>query len=95
MDTDTPQKIEKKDKNIVRNITEKKYEYGFTTHVDTEIIEKGLNEDVVRLISKKKEEPDWLLSFRLKAFRYWKTLKQPTCETSRRSTMPQMGYAST
>jgi len=78
MDTDTPQKIEKKDKNIVRNITEKKYEYGFTTHVDTEIIEKGLNEDVVRLISKKKEEPDWLLSFRLKAFRYWKTLKQPT-----------------
>ncbi len=63
--------------DIVRNITEKKYEYGFTTDVETDIIPKGLNEDIVRLISQKKEEPEWLLHFRLKAFRYWQTLKQP------------------
>lgn len=78
MDTDKSQKIEEENKNIVRDITEKKYEYGFTTNVDTEIIQKGLNEDVIRLISKKKEEPDWLLSFRLKAFHYWQTLEQPS-----------------
>ena len=62
---------------LVRSITEKKYEYGFTTEVDTEIIPKGLNEDVIRLISQKKEEPDWMLQFRLRAFRYWQTLEQP------------------
>ena len=63
--------------DIVRDITEKKYEYGFTTNVDTDVIPKGLNEDIVRLISQKKNEPDWLLQFRLKAFRYWQTLEQP------------------
>ena len=62
---------------LVREIAAKKYEYGFTTDVQTEIIDRGLNEDVIRLISKKKEEPDWLLDFRLKAYRYWLTLKQP------------------
>ena len=62
---------------LVRSITEKKYEYGFTTEVDTEIIPKGLNEDIIRLISQKKEEPDWMLQFRLRAFRYWQTLEQP------------------
>ena len=62
---------------LVRSITEKKYEYGFTTEVNTEIIPKGLNEDVIRLISQKKEEPDWMLQFRLRAFRYWQTLEQP------------------
>ncbi len=63
---------------LVRRIAEQKYEFGFTTDVPTEIIEKGLNEDVVRLISQKKGEPEWLLEFRLKAFRYWTTLTQPT-----------------
>ena len=67
------------DKNrLVREVADKKYEYGFTTDVHTEIIEKGLNEDVIRLISAKKEEPEWLLDFRLKAYRYWLTLEQPT-----------------
>ena len=56
----------------VRQVAEQKYEFGFTTDVHTEIIEKGLNEDVVRLISAKKGEPEWMLEFRLKAFRYWK-----------------------
>ena len=62
------------DKNnaYVRQVAEQKYEFGFTTDVHTEIIEKGLNEDIVRLISAKKGEPEWMLEFRLKAFRYWK-----------------------
>lgn len=68
-----------KEKNkIVREVAEKSYEYGFTTDIHTEIIDKGLNEDVVRLISEKKGEPEWLLDFRLKAFHYWQTLKQPS-----------------
>lgn len=68
-----------KEKNkIVREVAEKSYEYGFTTDIHTEIIDKGLNEDVVHLISEKKGEPEWLLDFRLKAFRYWQTLKQPS-----------------
>ena len=61
----------------VKGLTEKQYEYGFTTDVHTDIIERGLNEDVVRLISAKKGEPEWLLDFRLKAFRHWLTLEQP------------------
>ena len=64
--------------DFVKQVAEQKYEFGFTTDVHTEIIEKGLNEDVVRLISAKKGEPEWMLDFRLKAFRYWQTLEQPT-----------------
>ncbi|MGN0086693.1 MAG: Fe-S cluster assembly protein SufB [Alloprevotella sp.] len=60
-----------------REAASRKYEYGFTTDVDTDIIEQGLSEDVIRLISAKKEEPEWLLAFRLKAYDYWKTLKAP------------------
>lgn len=62
----------------VRQVAEQKYEFGFTTDVHTEIIDKGLNEDVVRLISSKKGEPEWMLEFRLTAFRHWQTMKQPT-----------------
>ena len=65
------------DNALVRRIAEQKYEFGFTTDVHTEVIERGLNEDVVRLISRKKGEPEWLLDFRLKAFRHWLTLEQP------------------
>lgn len=67
------------DKNkFVKEVAEKKYAFGFTTDVQTDIIERGLNEDVVRLISQKKGEPEWLLDFRLKAYRHWTTMKQPT-----------------
>jgi sufB: FeS assembly protein SufB len=69
--------IEKEQNQVVKDVIDQKYEYGFTTDVHTEIIEKGLNEDVVRLISQKKGEPDWMLEFRLKAYNYWKTLKEP------------------
>ena len=63
---------------FVRKVAEQKYEYGFTTDVHTEVIPTGLTEDIVRLISEKKGEPDWMLDFRLKAFRHWQTMKQPT-----------------
>ncbi len=62
----------------VKQVAEQKYEYGFTTDVHTEIIPVGLTEEVVRLISARKGEPDWMLEFRLKAFRHWLTLEQPT-----------------
>lgn len=70
--------MQETDNELVRRIAEQKYEFGFTTNVDTEIIDKGLSEDVVRLISRKKGEPEWLLDFRLKAFRHWQTMKEPT-----------------
>ena len=53
---------------LVREVADKKYEYGFTTDVHTEIIERGLNEDVIRLISSKKGEPEWLLPSLSKVF---------------------------
>lgn len=62
---------------FVRSVADKKYKYGFTTEISTEVIPTGLNEDVVRSISVRKGEPEWLLDFRLKALRYWQTLKQP------------------
>lgn len=75
----------------VRKVAEEKYKYGFTTDVHTEIIEKGLNEDVIRLISSKKNEPDWLLEFRLEAFRYWQTQKEPKWGHLK---MPEVDYQS-
>lgn len=79
-----------KEKNgFVRKVAEQKYEFGFTTDVHTEIIDKGLNEEVVRLISQKKGEPDWMLGFRLDAFAYWKTRKQPTWGHVR---LPEIDY---
>ncbi len=62
---------------ILTELTTQDYKYGFTTDVETEVIEKGLNEDVIRLISSKKEEPEWMLEFRLKAYRHWLTMKTP------------------
>ena len=62
----------------VKELTQEKYKYGFTTDIQTDIIGKGLNEDVIRLISSKKNEPQWLLEFRLEAFRHWQTMKMPT-----------------
>lgn len=56
---------------------ESEYKYGFVTDIDTEIIPCGLNEDIIRLISEKKKEPEWLLEYRLKAYKYWLTLSPP------------------
>ena len=66
------------EKEILHGAVNEEYKYGFVTDIDTNVIPKGLNEDVVRQISALKNEPDWLLEFRLKAFRHWTTLKQPT-----------------
>ncbi len=55
-----------------------KYKYGFTTDIASETISKGLSEDIIRQISLKKGEPDWLLEFRLQAYRYWQQMKEPT-----------------
>jgi Fe-S cluster assembly protein SufB len=68
--------IEKLDKNVNEFIN-KEYSYGFFTKIDKEIIEKGLNEEIIRLISKKNNEPLFLLNFRLKAFNKWKVLHYP------------------
>ena len=68
---------EKKENNIVDKVTKEEYKYGFVTDVESDTIPKGLNEDIIRMISKKKNEPDWLLSFRLKAFAHWQTLEMP------------------
>lgn len=67
----------KSDNSLVREISDEKYKYGFTTDVHTEILERGLDENTVRLISAKKGEPEWLLDFRLKAYRHWLTMKMP------------------
>ncbi len=64
--------------DILHEITNTDYKYGFTTDIETEIIPVGLNEDVIRLISRKKNEPEWLLEFRLKAYRHWVTMEMPT-----------------
>ena len=66
-----------KSDDIIADVTSGDYKYGFTTDIETEVIPIGLNEEVVRLISAKKEEPEWLLEFRLKAYRHWLTLKMP------------------
>ncbi|MDA3929302.1 MAG: Fe-S cluster assembly protein SufB [Prolixibacteraceae bacterium] len=62
---------------ILDEVTNKEYEFGFVTDIETDSIEKGLSEDVVRLISQKKNEPEWMLEFRLKAFRKWLEMKEP------------------
>ena len=53
------------EKNIIEDVTSSEYKYGFTTEIETDVIPIGLNEDVVRIISAKKNEPDWMLDFRL------------------------------
>lgn len=68
----------KTDEELIKDATGGEYKYGFVTDIDTHIIPKGLNEDVVRYISEVKGEPEWLLEFRLKAFRHWQTMKMPT-----------------
>lgn len=55
-----------------------KYKYGFVTDIDADTVPMGLNEDIIRLISRKKGEPDWLLDWRLKAYEFWQTMKEPS-----------------
>ena len=63
--------------NLVKDVVKEPYKYGFVTDIETEKISKGLNEDIIRLISSKKEEPEYLLNFRLNAFKKWQQMKEP------------------
>ena len=65
------------EKELLQDITKKEYKEGFVTDVDQDFIPKGLNEDIVRMISARKEEPQWLLDFRLNAFRKWQKMEMP------------------
>ena len=77
------------EKDIIRNITEQQYSEGFVTDIEQEFVPKGLSEDIIRLISSKKEEPEWLLEFRLSAFRKWQGMTPPTWG---HLTLPEIDY---
>ena len=64
--------------NQVSNLSGEKYKYGFVTDIESDLAPKGLNEDIVRFISAKKDEPDWLLQWRLRSYRRWLEMKEPT-----------------
>ena len=67
-----------KDSNkLINDVTQSEYKWGFTTDIEADSAPKGLSEDIVRFISAKKNEPDWLLEFRLKAYRHWLTMTEP------------------
>jgi Fe-S cluster assembly protein SufB len=74
---------------LLNELTQREYQHGFVTDVETESIPAGLSEDVVRIISKKKNEPEWLLEWRLKAYRHWLTMEEPTWA---RVTYPPIDY---
>ncbi len=61
----------------LEQLSKQEYKYGFVTNIEQEIAPKGLNEDVIRMISAKKNEPEWLLEWRLRAYRHWLTMKEP------------------
>ncbi len=64
--------------NTIETLANQEYKWGFVTDIEADAIPRGLNEDVIRLISAKKHEPEWLLEWRLKAYRHWLTMKEPT-----------------
>ncbi len=67
-----------KDDQILEEFTSKEYEHGWSVDLEMDQAPKGLNEEIIRFISKKKEEPEWLLEWRLKAFRHWQQMREPT-----------------
>ena len=67
----------KRNQDIIDSAISQEYEYGFTTDIEQETIPPGLNEDVIRIISAKKNEPDWLLDWRLKAYKQWLKMDEP------------------
>ena len=75
--------------NTIETFANQEYKWGFVSDVESESIPRGLSEDVVRLISAKKEEPEWLLDWRLKAYRHWLTMTEPTWQNVR---YPKIDY---
>jgi Fe-S cluster assembly protein SufB len=63
---------------VIQNLVNQPYKHGFVTDIESDVVAKGLNEGVIRVISAKKNEPEWLLEFRLKAYRHWLTMREPT-----------------
>jgi len=78
-----------KDTQILEELTSKEYEYGWSSDLEADEAPKGLNEDIIKIISSKKDEPQWLLEWRLKAFRHWQTLKEPRWPNV---TYPEINY---
>jgi len=64
--------------NTIEDLATREYKYGFVTEIEADTVPPGLNEDIIRLISAKKKEPEWLLEWRLKAYRHWLTMEEPT-----------------
>lgn len=77
------------EKKEISKLLNRPYKYGFQTYIESETFPKGLNEDVVRAISAKKKEPEWMLEFRLKAFRKWLTMEEPEWSDNR---YPRIDY---
>jgi Fe-S cluster assembly protein SufB len=63
---------------VLQNLVNQPYQHGFVTDIESDVVPKGLSEDVIRLISRKKNEPEWLLDFRLQAYRHWLSMAEPT-----------------
>lgn len=74
---DFKQNTSENERKIIDDAARSDYKYGFVSDIDTDVIPRGLTEETVRLISERKGEPEWLLEFRLEAFRHWQTLKMP------------------
>jgi Fe-S cluster assembly protein SufB len=81
--------MEKENDKIIHEVTSGEYKFGFSSDIESEQIPKGLSEDIVRLISSKKQEPEWLLEFRLKSYRHWLTMKMPKWANLR---LPEINY---
>ena len=81
--------MEKDQDKILNDVTSGEYKFGFVTDIETDTIPAGLSEDVIRLISSKKKEPEWLLEFRLKSYRHWLTMKMPAWANLR---IPEINY---
>ena len=81
--------MEKDQDKILNDVTSGEYKFGFVTDIETDTIPAGLSEDVIRLISSKKKEPEWLLEFRLKSYRHWLTMKMPAWANLR---IPEIHY---
>ncbi|MDR0794547.1 MAG: Fe-S cluster assembly protein SufB [Tannerella sp.] len=78
MKPERPKNNSTKTGGVLDEVTNRDYKYGFSTDIETEMFRRGLDEDIVRSISSKKNEPAWLLDFRLKAFRHWQNMTMPT-----------------
>jgi len=70
----------------LQNLVNQPYKHGFVTDIEADVTPKGLNEETIRAISHKKDEPEWLLEFRLQAYRHWLTMAEPTWPSIPRST---------